>query len=61
MLERLGNLLYWLGNTLAALVVLLSAVALFSGATSIDVVMGFVVGVLIWLAGRTVRYLFAGK
>ncbi len=61
MLEWWGNLLYWLGSALAALVVLLSAVALFSGATSIDVVMGFVVGVLIWLAGRTVRYLFAGK
>ncbi len=61
MLERLGNLLYWLGNALAALVVLLSAVALFSGATTIDVVMGFGVAVLIWLAGRTVRDLFVGK
>ena len=61
MVEWWGTLLYWLGSALAALVVLLSAVALFSGATSIDVVMGFVVGVLIWLAGRTVRFLSAGK
>ena len=60
-MKRLGNLLYWLGSALAALVVLLSAVALFSGATTIDVVMGFVLGVLIWLAVRTVRHLFAGK
>ena len=61
MLERLGNLLYWVSNALAILVALLSAVALFSGAPTIDVVMGFGVVVLCWLAGRAARYLFAGK
>ena len=59
--EQWGHVLYWLGNALAMLVALLSAVALSSGATTIDVVMGFGVAVLIWLAGRVARYLFAGK
>ncbi len=61
MWEQWGHVLYWLGNALAMLVALLSAVALFSGATTIDVVMGFGVAVLIWLAGRATRYLLAGK
>ena len=61
MREQWGHVLYWLGNALAMLVALLSAVALSSGATTIDVVMGFGVAVLIWLAGRATRYLLAGK
>ncbi len=61
MLERLGNLLYWLGNTLAVLFALLIVVGLFFDATAIDVMVGLGAVVLCWLAGRPARHHFAGK
>ncbi len=61
MLERLGNLLYWLGNVLAVLCVLLIFAGLFWGATTLDLMVGVGAMVLFWVAGYFARYLFVGK
>ena len=61
MSERLGNLLYWLGNALAVLCVLLILAGLFWGATTLDLMVGVGAMVLFWVAGYFARYLFAGK
>ena len=61
MLERLGNLLYWLGNALAVLCVLLIFAGLFWGAPTLELMVGVGAIVLFWSAGRFARYLLAGK
>ena len=60
-MKRLGNPLYWLGNALAVLCVLLIVAGLFFGAATLDLMVGVGAMVLFWGAGRFARYLFAGK
>ena len=53
--------LYWLGNALAILCVLLIVAGLFFGAATLDLMVCVGAMVLFWVAGYFVRYLFAGK
>jgi hypothetical protein len=66
MLERLGNILYWLGCGLATLITALGVYLGFdenTGAGRGWMVFAFcaVVAILFWLVGRGCRYLFSGK
>ncbi len=53
--------LYWLGNPLAVLCVLLIVAGLFFGAATSDLMVGVGAMVLFWVAGYFARYLFVGK
>jgi hypothetical protein len=59
--EGLDIVLYWLGNALAILCVLLIVAGLFFGAATLDLMVCVGAMVLFWVAGYFVRYLFAGK
>ena len=69
MIERLGQVCGWLGNTLAALLLTAAGfLALFGTAYSDDphrwagpVFAGIVPAIVIWLIGRILRYIFAGN
>lgn len=62
MIERLGNLLYWIGNVAAALwcALFLYAASISSSGSSM-VVIAIIGAVVIWLIGRAALYLFAGR
>jgi hypothetical protein len=66
MLERVGNVLYWIGCSLAALIVGLGAfVYLMEGKTRSDGIgmfAGFCVAAfLAWITGRGLRYILGGR
>jgi hypothetical protein len=61
MLERLANVIYWLGCALSALVLAIT-VLLFVQSGDIYMAIFFVViAVLIWVAGRAIRYILIGR
>jgi hypothetical protein len=65
MLARLGNIIYWLGCIVAALVIAAGTAEWFSEAQyrtrGYGIVIGFAVAALIvWLIGRAFRYVLAG-
>jgi hypothetical protein len=65
MLARLGNVLYWFGCIVAAVIIAAGAAAWFGEAQyrkdGYGIVIGFAVGALIiWLIGRAFRYVLAG-
>jgi hypothetical protein len=65
MLERLGNVIYWLGCALSALVVILAGYLLTAGGLRgseyifILVLMG--VAVVVWAIGWAIRYILVGR
>lgn len=62
MLERLGVLLYWVGNIAATLwAALFFFVALIGTNGSTAMIAAAVGAIAIWLIGRAARYLFAGR
>jgi len=64
MLERLGNVLYWLGCAGAAVVVGVSALIVSDAPHPISTtawIAIFVAAFLIWLTGRAIRYVLAGR
>jgi hypothetical protein len=63
-LARLGDVLYWLGCILAAIVVVWGAVFCFRGEHGGDPYLFSVVAVAafsIWVIGRALRYILSGK
>lgn len=63
-LARLGDVLYWLGCILAAIVVVWGAVFFFRGDQDGDPYLFSVVAVAafaIWVIGRALRYILSGK
>jgi len=64
MLARLGNVLYWGGCVLAALV-LLSGLLLFEGMSASDTAfyaaLTLIASALVWLVGRAAKYVLAGN
>ena len=64
MLERLGDLLYWVCTALAVPFALVSVLFLFFGEGKelyLLGIAGFMVAILIWGAGLVMRNLVAGK
>ena len=64
MLERLGDVLYWLGCILAAIVLVWGAVFFLGGEHAGDPYLFSVVAVAafaIWVIGRALRYILSGK
>ena len=64
MLSRLGDVLYWLGCILAAIVVVWGGVFAFRGDNADDPYLFSVVAVAafaIWVVGRALRYILSGK
>jgi uncharacterized membrane protein YjgN (DUF898 family) len=66
MAERIGNVLYWLGCAVAALIVM-AGVAVYvteghSRSDGISVFIGFLVAAFIpWVVGRALRYILAAR
>jgi len=65
MLPRLGNVLYWLGCILAALIMAAAIVVWFGGAqyrpNGWVIIFEFVVfALVVWLIGRMCRYVLSG-
>ncbi len=66
MAERIGNVLYWLGCIVAALIVL-AGIAVYvteghSRSDGLGVSAGFLVAAFIpWIIGRALRYILAAK
>ena len=63
-LERLGEVLYWLGCILAAIVVVWGGVFAFRGDHADDPYLFSIVAVAafsIWVIGRALRYILSGK
>ena len=63
LLERLGNLLYWLATGIAVLWVALGVVAVVVGEEGENLlwVGFFALAIISWGAGRALRYLLAGR
>lgn len=66
MLERLGNVLYWLGCTVAMLIALFAVGMYMAEAHSRAdglFVTGFILAFALaaWLTGRALRYILAGR
>ncbi len=63
MIERLANVLYWIGCGAAALVVGLAVVmAIVSPPEAVFfLIAGAIAGALAWLLGRAARYVLAGR
>jgi hypothetical protein len=62
MITRLGNVLYWAGCVLAAVVLALGAWVSLEG-REVGYVLGAAIGLaaIIWLVGRACRYVLAGN
>ena|SRR5215467_9627134 len=63
-LERLGDILYWIGCIIAAIVVVWGAIFCFRDSNSDDPYLFSVVAVgafSIWVIGRALRYILSGK
>jgi hypothetical protein len=63
-LSRLGDVLYWLGCILAAIVVVWGGVFAFRGGHDDDPYLFSVVAVAafaVWVIGRALRYILSGK
>jgi hypothetical protein len=63
-LGRLGDVLYWIGCILAAIVVVWGAVFCFGGEHAGDPYLFSIVAVAafsIWVIGRALRYILSGK
>ena len=63
-LTRLGDVLYWLGCIMAAIVVVWGAVFCFRDSSADDPYLFSVVAVAafaIWVIGRALRYILSGK
>jgi hypothetical protein len=63
-LARLGDVLYWIGCVLAAIVVVWGAVFCFAGDRADDPYLFSLVAVAafsIWVIGRACRYILSGK
>jgi hypothetical protein len=66
MIVRLGNVLYWFGCGVAVLILVIGVLQLITeGSTrsgEIWIVIGFIIAALIvWLIGRSCRYVLSGK
>ena len=67
MLARLGNVLFWTGNAIAALMLCSAVVFLFAADRvapgELAIVLGVfaAVAVAMWLLGRACRYILAGR
>lgn len=59
MVERLGNVLYWLGCGFAALSLVLGAVVAVAE-SPVALIAGGVFAIGAWLLGRAARYVLAG-
>ena len=63
-LSRLGDILYWVGCILAAIVAVWGAMFAFRGAHADDPYLFSVVAVAafsVWVIGRALRYILSGK
>jgi uncharacterized membrane protein YdbT with pleckstrin-like domain len=61
---RLGDILYWIGCVLAAIVVVWGALFCFRGDNADDPYLFLVVAVAafsVWVIGRALRYILSGK
>ena len=63
MLERLGDILYWLGCGIAVLFVAMDVASLVwgEGDRTTTIIFGFLMSVLSWLAGWVLRYILTGR
>ena len=61
MAARLGDVLYWAGCGLAAIVFVLSLFLAFDEIGTPAVAVGTVFASLLWLAGRACRYVLSGR
>lgn len=61
MIERLGNVIYWAGSGLGIIFFALAAMAWYSAVETAFVVILVIIGLLVWLTGRAVLYILAGR
>jgi hypothetical protein len=68
MVERLANVIYWLGCSVAVIFVIWAALLTWASylpgsdtSNLIVVVVILISAVLIWLIGRTIRYILTGR